>query len=139
MEMHPVYLWLDPYLIWFYRLTGSAEVNFLLGTLALAITVQVGASAAVNLSQGKIGVVQIERIVRDSQPALRARYVVGRGTLRSLLAAAVGTLPAEVPLRRGPRGRVPRLPIFRRTRARHWQAPPSPAAARTGPSSAAPG
>jgi hypothetical protein len=37
MEMHPVYLWLDPYLIWFYRLTGSAEVNFLLGTLALAI------------------------------------------------------------------------------------------------------
>jgi hypothetical protein len=37
MEMHPVYLYLDPYLIWFYRLTGSAEVNFLLGTLALAI------------------------------------------------------------------------------------------------------
>jgi len=37
MEMHPVYLYLDPYLIWFYRLTGSAEVNFLLGTLALAV------------------------------------------------------------------------------------------------------
>ena len=37
MEMHPVYLWLDSYLIWFYRLTGSAEVNFLLGTLALAV------------------------------------------------------------------------------------------------------
>jgi hypothetical protein len=37
MEMHPVYLWLDPYLIWFYRLTDSAEVNFLLGTLALAV------------------------------------------------------------------------------------------------------
>jgi hypothetical protein len=37
MEMHPVYLWLDPYLIWFYRLSGSAEVNFLLGTLALAV------------------------------------------------------------------------------------------------------
>jgi hypothetical protein len=36
MEMHPVYLWLDSYLIWFYRLSGSAEVNFLLGTLALA-------------------------------------------------------------------------------------------------------
>ena len=35
--MHPVYLWLDPYLIWFYRLSGSAEVNFLLGTLALAV------------------------------------------------------------------------------------------------------
>jgi hypothetical protein len=37
MEMHPVYLYLDPYLIWFYRLTGSAEVNFLFGTLALAV------------------------------------------------------------------------------------------------------
>jgi hypothetical protein len=37
MEMHPVYLYLDPYLIWCYRLTGSAEVNFLLGTLALAV------------------------------------------------------------------------------------------------------
>ena len=37
MEMHPVYLWLDSYLIWFYRLTGSAEVNFLLGTLVLAV------------------------------------------------------------------------------------------------------
>jgi hypothetical protein len=37
MEMHPVYLWLDPYLIWCYRLSGSAEVNFLLGTLALAV------------------------------------------------------------------------------------------------------
>ncbi len=36
MEMHPVYLWLDSYLIWFYRLSGSAAVNFLLGTLALA-------------------------------------------------------------------------------------------------------
>jgi hypothetical protein len=37
MEMHPVYLYLDPYLIWFYRLSGSAGVNFLLGTLALAV------------------------------------------------------------------------------------------------------
>jgi hypothetical protein len=37
MEMHPIYLYLDPYLIWFYRLSGSAAVNFLLGTLALAV------------------------------------------------------------------------------------------------------
>jgi uncharacterized membrane protein (DUF106 family) len=36
MEMHP-YLFLDPYLIWFYRLTGQAEVNFFLGTLVVAI------------------------------------------------------------------------------------------------------
>jgi hypothetical protein len=40
MDMHPVYLWLDPYLIWFYRLTGSAGVNFLLGTMALAVLCQ---------------------------------------------------------------------------------------------------
>ena len=37
MEMHPLYLFLDPYLIWFFRLTGQAEVNFYLGTLAVAI------------------------------------------------------------------------------------------------------
>jgi hypothetical protein len=43
MEMHPVYLFLDRYLIWFYRLTGRAEVDFFLGTLALAcITLLVG-------------------------------------------------------------------------------------------------
>jgi uncharacterized membrane protein (DUF106 family) len=36
MEMHP-YLFLDPYLIWFYRLTGQAEVNFYLGTLVVAV------------------------------------------------------------------------------------------------------
>lgn len=34
--MHPLYLSLDPYLIWFYRLTGRAEVNFFLGTVVLA-------------------------------------------------------------------------------------------------------
>jgi hypothetical protein len=37
MEMHPVFLYLDSYLIWFYRLSDSALVNFLLGTLALAV------------------------------------------------------------------------------------------------------
>jgi hypothetical protein len=36
MEMHPLYLFLDPYLIWFYRLTGQAEVNFFLGTVVVA-------------------------------------------------------------------------------------------------------
>ena len=40
----------------------------LLAASALCLAVPVGASA-----QGKIGVVQIERIVRDSQPALRAQ------------------------------------------------------------------
>ena len=37
MEMHPLYLFLDPYLIWGYRLTGQAEVNFCLGTLVVAL------------------------------------------------------------------------------------------------------
>lgn len=37
MEMHPLYLYLDPYLIWFYRLTGQAGWNFLIGTSAVAI------------------------------------------------------------------------------------------------------
>ena len=39
MEMNPLYLFLDPYLIWFYRLTGQAAVNFYLGTLAVAVLV----------------------------------------------------------------------------------------------------
>jgi hypothetical protein len=37
MEMHPFYLFFDPYLIWFYRLTGSAAANFLLGTFVAAV------------------------------------------------------------------------------------------------------
>jgi hypothetical protein len=36
MEMHPIYLFLDPYLIWFYRLTDQAALNFFLGTFVLA-------------------------------------------------------------------------------------------------------
>ena len=37
MQMHPVYLALDPFLIFCYRLTGQAGVNFVLGTLVLAM------------------------------------------------------------------------------------------------------
>jgi hypothetical protein len=36
MDMHPFYLFLDPYLIWFYRITGYAWVDFLIGTFVLA-------------------------------------------------------------------------------------------------------
>jgi hypothetical protein len=35
--MHPLYLFLDPYLIRFYRLTAVAWVDFLLGTLVVAV------------------------------------------------------------------------------------------------------
>jgi hypothetical protein len=37
MEMHPVFLFLDPYLIWFYRITGHARLDFILGTFMLAL------------------------------------------------------------------------------------------------------
>ena len=37
MEMPSLYLFLDPYLIWFYRLTGQTGWNFLIGTSAVAV------------------------------------------------------------------------------------------------------
>ena len=37
MEMHPVFLFLDPYLIWFYRITGHAWIDFIIGTFTLAL------------------------------------------------------------------------------------------------------
>mgnify|MGYP000044185345 CR=1 FL=1 len=37
MEMHPVFLFLDPYLIWGYRLTPVVWLNYLLGTFILAL------------------------------------------------------------------------------------------------------
>jgi len=36
MEMHPMWMLVDPYIIWFYRLTGYAFADFLLGTFVLA-------------------------------------------------------------------------------------------------------
>ncbi|MGO9176737.1 MAG: hypothetical protein ACLQED_11470 [Desulfobaccales bacterium] len=37
MEMPSLYLFLDPYLIWFYRLTGQTGWNFLIGTSVVAV------------------------------------------------------------------------------------------------------
>jgi len=37
MEMHPFYLFLDPYLIRFFRITGYPWADFLIGTLVLAL------------------------------------------------------------------------------------------------------
>lgn len=37
MEMPPLFQWLDPYLIWGYRITGHALADFLLGTLLVAV------------------------------------------------------------------------------------------------------
>jgi hypothetical protein len=36
MDMPPLFLWLDPYLIWFFRLTDLAALNFFLGTAVMA-------------------------------------------------------------------------------------------------------
>jgi hypothetical protein len=36
MDMPPLFLWLDPYLIWFFRLTDHAAVNFFIGTAVMA-------------------------------------------------------------------------------------------------------
>lgn len=36
MEMNPVFLFLDPFFIWFYRLTGLALIDFIIGTAFLA-------------------------------------------------------------------------------------------------------
>jgi hypothetical protein len=37
MEMHPVFRFFDPVFIWFYRITGEAPVDFVIGTLVLAL------------------------------------------------------------------------------------------------------
>jgi 4'-phosphopantetheinyl transferase len=46
-----------------------------------------------------------ERAARFGTDALRQRWIVGRATLRLLLASALGIDPAAVPLQRGVRGR----------------------------------
>jgi hypothetical protein len=43
MEMHSFYLAIDPFLIWFYRITGYAAVDVVIGTLVLAfLTLTIG-------------------------------------------------------------------------------------------------
>jgi hypothetical protein len=36
MEMNPIFAFVDPFLIWFYRLTGNAFPDFVIGTTVLA-------------------------------------------------------------------------------------------------------
>jgi len=49
MEMHPFFRFLDPCLIWFYRLTGSAQVDFVIGTLVLAFLAVIMGEYAISL------------------------------------------------------------------------------------------
>ena len=37
MHMHPAYLAVDPYIIWFYRITGYTFADFLIGTFVLGM------------------------------------------------------------------------------------------------------
>ena len=37
MYMHPIFLGIDPYLIWLYRLTGYPPADFIIGTFSLAL------------------------------------------------------------------------------------------------------
>lgn len=61
--MHPFYRALDPYLIWFYRLTGHAWVDFVIGTFALACFC---------LLIGKLSVFVVFRITRKRLEAKAA-------------------------------------------------------------------
>ena len=67
-----------------------------------ATPAQIAAWAGV-LSEG-----ERTRAARFAMPALRDRYVIGRTALRTVLADALGTTPADVAIVRGERGR-PRL------------------------------
>ncbi len=43
MQMHPFYLAIDPFIIWFYRITGNPGVDVVIGTFVLAsITLLIG-------------------------------------------------------------------------------------------------
>ncbi|MFO1313323.1 MAG: 4'-phosphopantetheinyl transferase superfamily protein [Burkholderiales bacterium] len=90
------------------------------GSVEGAKPVQVGAPAhgvrvfACELARGGADVAALERTLsaeeiaraaRFGRPDLRDRYVVGRATLRALLAEALGLAPAHVPIVRGRRGR----------------------------------
>jgi 4'-phosphopantetheinyl transferase len=48
---------------------------------------------------------ELERAARFGTEQLRSRWIAGRATLREQLATILGVLPADVPLRRGRRGR----------------------------------
>ncbi len=49
VEMHPFYQVLDPYLMWFYRLTGNAWADFIIGTFVLAGVSQLIGRVSVSL------------------------------------------------------------------------------------------
>ena len=73
--------------------------------LALWLCPLVAAATQLERMAATLSDVERQRAARFGTTELRSRYVVGRATLRSLLAAAIGRNAADVPLRRGSRGR----------------------------------
>lgn len=61
--------------------------------------------ADVEVARSVLSAEEIARAERFGTPALRARYVTGRATLRMLLGRWLGVAPSVVPLVRGARGR----------------------------------
>lgn len=67
MEMHPFFRVLDPYLIWFFRLTGNAALNFVIGTAVLAgIALVIG-----ELSSFLISLISRRRLDQYAEEALK--------------------------------------------------------------------
>lgn len=77
--MHPFFLLIDPFLIWFYRLTGYSFIDFLIGTFVLAwITLLIG-----ELCISVVFLISRKRIADVSDEVLRYQNL-------SVDAAAVG-------------------------------------------------
>lgn len=77
--MHPFFLLIDPFLIWFYRLTGHSFIDFLIGTFVLAwITLLIG-----ELCISVVFLISRKRIADVSDEVLRYQNL-------SVDAAAVG-------------------------------------------------
>ena len=50
MQMHPFYIAVDPYLIWFYRITGYGFVDFFIGTFVLAFIALIAGELTISLA-----------------------------------------------------------------------------------------
>jgi hypothetical protein len=78
MEMPVFYQVLDPYLIWFYRITGHAGVDIVIGTLALAVVAlligELSSFLALRLTRKRVDryVEEADRYQSLSMDALRA-------------------------------------------------------------------
>lgn len=66
MEMPVFFLWLDPYLIRLYRLTGQAYADFFLGTLVLAFLALIIGEASASLASLAVRK-QVDRVADEAR------------------------------------------------------------------------